>query len=263
MRKVLLTVLSLVCVISSYAITLNGVEFTIDTLSMFPAGPGTTFYELRMLRADNGSNRLDCWLLAVDTKNPYVSIEQVMGTGQITGTEKPSGMAKRSSTDTKIFFAGSNGDFFLTADDASTADYKEIGMPAGTTIVNGEYALTPAGAGGGRRAGGVDVDGMGVVGYTHAISMKVQTPYGKTLNINHANYTRLTNELVLYNHHNGATTKTNAYGTEVKIELLPGEKWNTTGTMKAKVLDKQTNVGSMALASSFAVLSGHGTMAAD
>ena len=263
MRKILLTILSLVCVLSSYAIILDGKEYTIDTLSMYPAGPGTTFYELRMLRADNGGNRLDCWLLAIDTQNPYVSVEQVMGTGQITGTETPSNMAKRSSTDTKIFFAGSNGDFFLTKDDDSTADYKEIGMPAGTTIVNNEYALTPWGAGGGRRAGGMDADGKGVTGYTHELSMQVITPEGTTLNINHANYTRLENELVLYNHHNGATTKTNAYGTEVKIELLAGEKWQTTGTMKAKVLDKQTNVGSMALASSYAVLSGHGTMAAE
>ena len=265
MRKILLFVLSFVSVLSSYAISLNGVEYTIDTLAMFPAGPGTTFYELRMLQASNGGNRLDCWLLEVDTKDPYVSIEQVLGTGKINGTERPSAMASRSSTDTKIFFAGSNGDFFLTQDDqtGATSEYNEIGMPAGTTIVNGEFALTPAGAGGGRRAGGVDADGKGVTGYTHAFSMQVVTPDGTTLNINHANYSRLENELVLYNFHNGPSTLTNAYGTEVKIELLPGEKWNTTGTMKAKVLDKQTNVGSMALASSFAVLSGHGTMAAE
>ena len=263
MRKILLALSSVFCVVSSYAISLNNVEFTIDTLSMFPAGPGTTFYELRMLRADNGSNRLDCWLLAVNTTNPYVSVEQVMGTGQITGTETPSNMAKRSSTDTKIFFAGSNGDFFLTKNDASTDQYNEIGMPAGTTIVNGEFALTPAGAGGGRRAGGVDAEGKGVTGYTHSFSMKVVTPNDVTLNINHANYTRLENELVLYNIHNGATTKTNAYGTEVKIELLPGEKWQTNGTMKAKVIEKQTNVGSMSVTSLNPVLSGHGTMAAE
>lgn len=260
MRKILLFVLSFVSILSSYAISLNGVEYTIDTLAMFPAGPGTTFYELRMLQASNGGNRLDCWLLEVDTKDPYVSIEQVLGTGKVEGTETPSNMAKRSSTDTKIFFAGSNGDFFLTQNDASTDAYNEIGMPAGTTIVNGEFAHTPAGAGGGRRAGGVDAAGMGITSYTHALSMKVQTPDGTVLNINHANYTRLTNELVLYNHYNGASTKTNAYGTEVKIELLPGEKWQTTGTMKARVLDKQTNVGSMALTSAFVVLSGHGTM---
>ena len=253
MKKNLLSILSILCVVSSYAVKLNGVEFTIDTLSMYPAGPGTTFYELRMLRADNGSNRLDCWLLAVDTKNPYVSVEEVLGTGKIIGTETPSNMAKRSSTDTKIFFAGSNGDFFVTQGD--------VGLPVGTTIVNNEYAHTPSG-GLSRRAAGIDADGKGITSYKHSYALKLVTP-DTTLKISHVNYNRLENELVLYNFHNGPTTKTNAYGTELKLELLPGENWQTTGTMKAKVLDKQTNVGSMALASNYVVLSAHGTMATE
>ena len=259
MKRILLSLISLLCIASAYAISLNGKEYTIDTLSMYPVGPGTTFYELRMMRVDAAS-RLDCWLLAVDTRDPYVSIEQVLGTGKISGTERPSAMASRSTAENKIFFAGSNGDFFLTKDDQSTDSYNEVGMPAGTTIVNGEYALTPAGAGGGRRAGGVDADGKGVTSYTHNISMKLVLA-DTTLNINHANYVRGNNELVLYNFHNGATTFTNAYGNEVQIQLLDGEKWNTTGVMKAKVTKVENGVGSMSLDKNHAVLSGHGTMA--
>jgi len=259
MKKILSTLLVVLFSVSIYAITLNNVAYTIDTLAMFPAGPGTTYYELRFLRADNGKGRLDAFLLAVDTRNPYVSVEQVLGTGDLYGTERPSNMAARSTSDNKIFFAGSNGDFFLTADDASTQPYNEIGMPAGTTIVNNEYAHTPWGAGGGRRAGGVDADGKGVTGYQHAYSMQLVLE-DTTLNINHANYVRLGNELVLYNHHNGTSTATNAYGTEVQIQLLDGEKWQTTGTMRAKVTKVENNVGSMPLDKDHAVLSGHGTM---
>ena len=262
MKRILLFVFSLFIVCLSHAnITLNGYEYTIDTLSMYPVGPGTTFYELRMLRV-NAVSRLDCWLLAVDTRDPYVSVEQVLGTGKINGTERPSAMASRSTTANKIFFAGSNGDFFLTKDDqnGATSEYNEVGMPAGTTIANGEFALTPAGAGGGRRAGGVDADGKGVASYTHSISMKLVLA-DTTLNINHANYVRGNNELVLYNFHNGATTFTNAYGNEVQIQLLEGEKWNTTGIMKAKVTKVENGVGSMSLDKNHAVLSGHGTMA--
>ncbi len=261
MKRILLSLISLLCIASTYAISLNGKEYTIDTLSMYPVGPGTTFYELRMQRIDAVS-RLDCWLLAVDTRDPYVSLEQVLGTGKINGTERPSAMASRSTTANKIFFAGSNGDFFLTKDDqtGATTEYNEVGMPAGTTIANGEYCLTPAGAGGGRRAGGVDADGKGVASYTHSISMKLVLA-DTTLNINHANYVRGNNELVLYNFHNGATTFTNAYGNEVQIQLLDGEKWNTTGIMKAKVTKVENGVGSMSLDKNHAVLSGHGTMA--
>lgn len=254
MKKFLLSVFAFCVSVLSFAnISLNGVEYTIDTLSMYPAGPGTTFYELRMLKVNDKLNRLDCWMLEINTNNPYVSIEQVLGTGKLVGTETPSNMAKRSTTDTKIFFAGSNGDFFVTQGD--------VGRPISTTIVNNEFAFTPEGIGDQRRTGGVDADGKGVVGKWHSVSMKLVLA-DTTLNITHANYYREANDLVIYNHHNASTTQTNAYGTEVKIELLPGEKWQTTGKMKAKVLEKQTQVGSMPLAPEYAVLSGHGTMAA-
>lgn len=250
MKRLIVTLCALLLVLSASAISLNGDKFTIDTLSMYSAGPGTMFYELRMLKASDESYRLDCWLMTVDTRNPYVSIEQVLGGGQVKGVERPSNMAKRSTTDTKIFFGGVNGDFYANS------------TPVGTTIVNGEYALTPWGAGGGRRHGGVDADKKGVTAFTHTYSMQLITPTNDTLTINHANGTRGENELVLYNHHLGKTTVTNAYGTELKVQLLENEKWATTGVMKAKVLQKQENVGSMPLDATSAVLSGHGTMAA-
>ena len=250
MKRLIVTLCALLLVLSASAISLNGDKFTIDTLSMYSAGPGTMFYELRMLKASDESYRLDCWLMTVDTRNPYVSIEQVLGGGQVKGLERPSNMAKRSTTDTKIFFGGVNGDFYANS------------TPVGTTIVNGEYALTPWGAGGGRRHGGVDADKKGVTAFTHTYSMQLVTPTNDTLTINHANGTRGENELVLYNHHLGKTTATNAYGTELKVQLLENEKWATTGMMRAKVLQKQENVGSMPLDAMSAVLSGHGTMAA-
>ena len=248
MKKILLSLFSLLCIASSYAISLNGIEYTIDTLSMFPAGPGATYYELRFLRANNGLGRLDAFLLAVDTRDPYVQVQQVLGKSKVTGCEIPSSMAKRSTTDTEIYFGGVNGDFFA---------YE---APCGTTIINNQFACTPAGAGGGRRHAGVDADGRGVTAYKHTYSMQVQMPDASVLTINHVNGDRLENDLVLYNHYKDATTKTNAYGTEVKIQLLEGETWKTTGAMKAKVLDIQDNVGSMPLTADYAVLSGHGSM---
>ncbi len=251
MKKLILSAFAIcVSVVSFATISLNGVDFTIDTLSMYSAGPGTMFYELRMLKVTDESYRLDCWLMTVDTRDPYVSIEQVLGNGVVKGLERPSNMAKRSTTDTKIFFCGVNGDFYAN------------NTPVGTTIVNGEYALTPWGAGGGRRHGGVDADKKGVTAFTHTYSMQLITPAHDTLKIHHANGSRGENELVLYNHYLGSSTATNAYGTEVRIQLLDGEKWATTGLMKAKVLAKQENVGSMALDAASAVFSGHGTMAA-
>ena len=252
MKKFLLSIYAFCVTLSSFAnITLNGIDYTIDTLSMYPAGPGSMFYELRMLRASNGAGRLDCWLMTVDTKNPYVTIEEVLGTGKIIGTERPSAMAARSTTDTKIFFGGTNGDFFVTQGD--------VGLPVGLTVVNSEFAHTPSAATS-RRAGGVDEDMKGVLATNISYSFNLVTS-NDTLKIHHVNYKRGENELVLYNKHNAATTLTNAYGTELQAELLPGERWQTTGDMKLKITDKQQNVGSMPLSEGKVVLSGHGTMA--
>ena len=263
MKKILLSIFALcVSLVSVAGITLNGAPYTIDTLTMYPVGPGAIFYELCMKRADGVRNNMDCWLLTVDTKNPYVQIEQVLGTGKITGTERPSKMAERSTTDNKIFFAGVNGDFFVTQDDQSTTSYNEVGLPVSTTIVNNEYAHTPVANRTARRLGAIDSDGKGITAVKHAISMKLLLA-DTTLNIAHANYVRKENELVIYNYHNGSTTATNAYGTEVQIELLEGEKWQTTGIMKAKVIKVEEQVGSMPLDKEHAVLSGHGTMAAE
>ncbi|MBR3648036.1 MAG: phosphodiester glycosidase family protein [Paludibacteraceae bacterium] len=230
------------------AITLNNVAYTIDTLAQFSPGPGATYYQLRMLRAGDKLGRLDCWLMTVDTKNPYVSIEAVMGQNALVGTERPSAMAIRKTTDTKIFYGGTNGDFFITSGD--------VGLPRGLTVVNNEYVFTPTSS---RRFGGVSEQMLGVIGTTAKFSGKLVLP-DTTLTIKHVNYTRNENELVLYNQHNAATTGTNAYGTELLVELLPDYAWHTTATVKAKVLTKQVGVGSMPIPAGKAVLSGHGTM---
>lgn len=253
MKKILLFIFASCVSVSLFAtLTLNGIAYNIDTLSMYPAGPGATFYELRMLRQSDAKGRLDCWLMTVDTRNPYVHIEEVLGKGQIVGTERPSAMATRSTTDTKIFFAGTNGDFFVTQGD--------VGLPVGLTIVNSEFAHTPSAATS-RRAGGVTDEGLGILATNIGYSFNLVTA-DDTLKIHHVNYKRNENELVLYNAHNAATTGTNAYGTELQAELLPGEHWQTSGTMKLKITDKQQNVGSMSLSAGKVVLSGHGTMAA-
>ena len=253
MKKILLSFLALGASVLSFAgLTLNGVPYNIDTLSMYPAGPGAMFYELRMLRKSDAKGALDCWLMTVDTKNPYVQIEEVLGKGQIIGTERPSAMAIRSTTDKKIFFGGVNGDFFVTQGD--------VGLPVGLTVVNSEFAHTPSAATS-RRVGGITDEGLGILATNIGYSFNLVS--GKdTLNINHVNYKRNENELVLYNVHNAATTGTNAYGTELQAELLPGEKWQTSGSVKLKITDKQQNIGSMPLSAGKVVLSGHGTMAA-
>ena len=248
MKRSLIIVLSLLLCRFAAAITLNGVNYTIDTLAQYPAGPGATYLQVRMQRASDGNGRLDCYLLAVDTRNPYVGVEQILGQDKLVGTERPSAMAVRKSTPTHLFYAGVNGDFFVTQGD--------VGRPTGLTIVNNEFAYTPANN---RRVGGIDEQLRAAIGTKMTYSGKLVLP-DSSYTIHHVNYLRAADELVLYNQHNGATTGTNMYGTELRIRLLPEYAWTTSGTLRAEVLDKQENIGNMAIPQGEAVLSGHGTM---
>lgn len=232
------------------AIVLNSTEYNIDTLASYPAGPGGMYYQLRMTRASDGNGRIDAWLLRVDTKNPYVSIEEVLGRDAVIGTERPSAMAVRKTTPTKVFYGGANGDFFITSGD--------VGRPTGLTIVNQEFAYTQAATG--HRVGAVDEAFRGVVGNAFTYSGKLVLP-DTSLTIKHVNYNRKENELVLYNQHNGATTLTNAYGVELGAELVAGEEWHTNGVHHLRIVSKEDGVGSMLISAGHAVLSGHGTMA--
>lgn len=250
MKRFYLFILACVAALSASAITLNGVEYNIDTLSMFPAGPGSMYYELRMLKP-NGGGRLDCWLLKVNTQHPYVSLREELGSGKIVGTERPSAMAARKTTDTEIYFGGSNGDFFATSGN--------VGCPISLTVQGHEYAYI---GNNGYHVGAVDSDNRPfmIQRWNWNFAGKVITPSNAELSVSHVNLGRGENELVLYNRHNGASTNTNAYGTELLVSLLPGNTWKTSGTMQMVVESKEVSVGNMRIPAGKAVLSGHGTM---
>ena len=236
--------------VGAQPVTFGGVSYNIDTVAFYPVGPGTDYLKLRMTRTSTASYPLDVFVMRVDTRNPYVSIEQELGKNKVVGTERPSAMAQRITTPTHIAFAGTNGDFFATTGD--------VGRPTGLTIENNEYAYIGSTN---RRVGAVTAAGKPVVATNWKYTGRLYTSGSKdTLVIKHVNYSRNTDELVLYNQHQGATTATNQYGTELLVRLCEGEQWKTHGRQKAVVVSKEQNKGSMAIPVGQAVLSGHGVM---
>ena len=243
-----------VCVnlsVAASGIILGGAEYSLDTLESFKVGPGTTYTAIQMRNLSNKASGLDAYILQVDRRNPYISFSQVLGKDAVIGTERPSAMAQRKTTDTHILFAGTNGDFFITQGD--------VGKPVGLTVGDSQYACIGSNN---RRFGAVDDNNIPVIGSNWQYQGKLLLGE-KELTIAHVNYGRADNELVLFNQHNGTTTLTNAYGTEVLVELLEGEHWQTSGTMRMRVVEKEKDKGSMVIPAGKAVLSGHGTMAAE
>ncbi len=251
--SLLLMLLPLCGIVGAENIMLGTVEHTIDTLETFRCGPGSTYIQVQMRRVSDGQGRLDAFLMLVDRNNPYISFEEVLGGDRVVGTEAVSKMAERKNkeSDTRIFFGGTNGDFFATTGD--------IGRPTGMTIVNNEFAYIPDNHGG-RRVGAINEKMQGAIATTAAFSGKVIVG-DTTLSLKRINYTRGENQLVLYNYHNGTSTGTNEYGTEVLLELCEGNSWRTNCSVRAIARAIEKGVGNMSYARGQVVLSAHGTMA--
>lgn len=259
MRRNLLFVLSFFMVTApafvgaQSTITLSGVPHTIDTLETFQCGPGSQYISVRMRRVSDGGGRLDAFLMKVDANNPYISFEEVMGGDKLVGTEAVSAMGERKNkeSDKRVFFGGTNGDFFITKGD--------VGLPVGFAIINNEFARVPDNRGD-RRLGAIDEQMRGAIGSVAAFSGKVI--YGTdTMKLRRINYQRGENELVLFNRHHGPSTNTNEYGTELLLDLAQGETWHTNCTVHVIVRAKEQDKGNMTIPRGQTVLSGHGTMA--
>lgn len=257
MKKYLLLVLSLAFTPALFfaqsVITLSGVPHTIDTLETFQCGPGSQYISVRMRRVSDGGGRLDAFLMKVDANNPYISFEEVMGGDKLVGTEAVSKMGQRKNqeSDTRVFFGGTNGDFFITKGD--------VGLPVGFAIINNEFARVPDNRGD-RRLGAVNEQMRGAIGSVGAFSGKVI--YGTdTMKLRRINYQRGEDQLVLFNRHHGPSTNTNEYGTELLLDLVEGDTWHTNCTVHAVVLAKEQDKGNMTIPRGQTVLSGHGTMA--
>ena len=242
-----------VALMAQGVISLSGVPHTIDTLETFQCGPGSQYIAVRMRRVSDGGGRLDAFLMKVDANNPYISFEEVMGGDKLVATEAVSKMGERKNkeSDKRIFFGGTNGDFFSTKGD--------VGLPIGFAIINNEFARVPDNRGD-RRLGAINEQMRGAIGSVGAFSGKVI--YGTdTMKLHHINYNRGDDQLVLFNRHHGPSTNTNEYGTELLLALAEGDTWHTNCTVHAVVLDKEQNKGNMAIPRGQTVLSGHGTMA--
>ncbi|MDR3219394.1 MAG: phosphodiester glycosidase family protein [Dysgonamonadaceae bacterium] len=248
MKKAVLSLILLwfAAIVYSQTITLDGTVYNVDTLENHQVGPATQYMKLRL--TTTSTKRLDAYFLVANVTDPNLTVRAALGRDSIYGGEAPTTTAKRLSTEGAFYFAGTNGDFYDTG-----ATY--AGYPVSGNMINSEIARIP----GSRHVYTFDANKKSYIGMmTYAGNVHSGT---ESWAINSINHTRGENELKLYNQYNGKYTHTNAYGTEVAIELINGDTWGVNRTLHAKVTKIEQNVGNMAIAKGKAVLSGHGTAA--
>jgi hypothetical protein len=248
MKRILFSLFSLLCIASSYAISLNGREYTIDTLAHYQVGPGTWYLQLRMTLQSSGLGRRDVYILQVDRRNPYVSVQTVLSNDSVANGERTSSMAKRKSKSGKRYFAGTNGDWWSTS---------RPGVPVGAFVADNTIAITPNEGRATYAMCAIDQNDSLYFGHDFFTDVYLQTD-NDTVRCTHVNDTQYDNELVLYNTFNGHYTHTDASATEVLCRILPESAWGTNTTMAAEVVRLECNKGNMHIEDGCFVLSATG-----
>ncbi len=233
MKKVILFLL-FICFVTNYA-----QDSTVTTV-----GPGVRYHSVKK-SSPNIIKILEIDLTEQDIKIESVLAKDVLGNG----FETPSSASKRKTENGHFVLGAINADFF-----GMSTPYDPFSFLCGSMISNSEFVQS---SWVGWTGFAIDknkkpfFDKFGFSGY-------VKAKNNLTININAVNWKRDANTLVLYNKFIGASTSTNPYGVEVKLQLIDPLAINTE--VRFVVVEKQEGVGNMTIGNYY-VLSGHDSCA--
>ncbi|NUN70754.1 MAG: phosphodiester glycosidase family protein, partial [Bacteroidetes bacterium] len=227
--KQLLSVLTLLLLTGSSLLAAG------DTVSTEIIAPGVVHTQYTL----PGPYTLD--VLEVDVKNPHITFETYKPAGGLTKTTVQAAANDRAG---HRVIGAVNADFFSF----------ETGWPINNQVVNGKPVLGQSTVKSqfvftkGRKA---YIDGFSFAG-------KVIAANNTTASIQKMNYTRAADQMQLYTSYKGATTGTDASGSEAVLQLLSPD-WVMNDTLRFIVAQKGT--GNSSIPANGAVLSGAGTAA--
>ncbi|MFZ4620772.1 MAG: phosphodiester glycosidase family protein [Bacteroidota bacterium] len=180
-------------------------------------------------------------VLEVDLKNPYITIESYKPSGGLTKSTVQSSANDRSG---HRVIGAVNADFFSF----------ETGWPINNQVVNGKPVLGQSSIKSQfvmTKEKRTFIDGF-------SFSGKVIAKTSAEAVINQVNYTRAANQLALYTSFKGASTGTDATGSEAVLELV-SPAWIVGDSLRFVVTQKVS--GNSTIPANGAVLSGSGTAA--
>ncbi|MDG5799088.1 phosphodiester glycosidase family protein [Marinilabiliaceae bacterium ANBcel2] len=187
-------------------------------------------------------------VLEIELSNPYLKVVSALSHDSLRNLEAPSKTIERISKPGYNAFAAINGDFYSIGSGA------DQGMPVNGHMSNGHLAKVPHSS---RPVIAFDHNKnpfIDIFSYSGALYYN-----SDAIAIDRVNDNRGSDELVLFNHYNGRTTRTNDYGIEVVAKPVNGE-WSANNTIDLEVIDVFDS-GSTLLSSDKIVLSGHGDAA--
>ena len=233
----ILPLLALSSTFSSFARVekLQNVDFSVDTVQHYNAGPGTTYTSLNM-RSE--TKNLNVFVLEMDLKG-YDNVEYRMEIGNDTTltTEQISSIAKRKSNENTHYFAAVNADFYITS--SYVPEY--VGQPHMDCIMNGEIAGTGYLAAADYGHFFIDHNkNMWCDNPTQSFTLTL--PDNAVINLPRINQDIYDNEVVLFNSKYGHQTRVSGC-TDVRVRLADGESWGINKPIKLIVTAAPSTTG--------------------
>ena len=234
--------------------TVEDEVFTVDTLRHEKVGLGTMYTRL-YLKSQSTSTHMRVHFLTMDMKgHDNVKYKMELGNDTLLTVERISDVAKRKTTSGNYYFAGVNGDFYITWD-------PYIGNPNMACYVDGQIAMYDRDEA--TKYGHFVMDDSKNMWCDHIYQKWTMTRADNSvISLSHINYDRLDNELVLYNDKTGRYTKTTG-GVERRVRLVEGEEWGINRPFKVEVVGEAVSGGNMPILPNEAVLSASGSREAD
>ena len=234
--------------------TVEDEVFTVDTLRHEKVGPGTMYTRL-YLKSQSTSTHMRVHFLTMDMKgHDNVKYKMELGNDTLLTVERISDVAKRKTTSGNYYFAGVNGDFYITWD-------PYIGNPNMACYVDGQIAMYDRDEA--TKYGHFVMDDSKNMWCDHIYQKwTITRADNSVISLSHINYDRLDNELVLYNDKTGHYTKTTG-GVERRVRLVEGEEWGINKPFKVEVVGEAVSGGNMPILPNEAVLSASGSREAD
>ncbi len=256
MKQLLLSLLLIAGVISASGrgttVTTGSGVYDVDTVFHAKVGPGTTQTSLRL----TGPYSLNVFYLTIDRTVPGVSLRCLSGGDKLAGNARTSVMAQNHTHDGLHYFAGSNGDFYVTSGNASNGS-SIVGTPVNAFAVDGEIFRTSYGS----YQFSVDMEGIARICRLSFLT-GTATCGETTVSFQSINEGARDNSVSLFtSKYYGSTNHPQLADncSEVTARLVEGDQFTAGGTYRMEVTSTATHTGDLDIPADGFVILGRGT----
>ena len=235
---------------SAYTYDIKGETYQVDTLFHAQVGPGTTQTSLLFT---GPSYDMRVFYITIDLEDPNVSIRAVSGQDMVAGGETTSSMAQRHSTEGAQYFAGVNGDFFVTSGSTKNG-VSMVGTPISSCIVDGEFYKTSNE----NFQFAVDVEGIPFIGTANYLTSTAVSG-ANTVLFKGVNVGSIDNGITVYTPRYYGATDSDAGCAEVTARLADGETFSPGKSCRMVITGTPSTAGNMDIPEDGFVIHGRGS----